>query len=163
MEDQMRGASTLSTSIISSTTTAILTAVTDEAQAKIEALFASQGNEFQPTDSEIRIQDSTVNGVVIGLLSSFGSALLIAVVALIIYFFRYTSSGRILLDRIGRPGEYDDEQAYAREEEAALLEMDDIQRTEYLRAKGMTLLPIPKLFADKISFHPSKPTGFFAD
>jgi len=40
------------------------------------------------------------------------------------------------LDRIGRPGEYDDEQAYAREEAEALEEMDDLQRTEYYRAKA---------------------------
>jgi len=87
----------------------------------------------------MRIQnssDSTVNGVVIGLLSSFGSAVLIALLFLIVYFFRYTSSGRIFLDRIGRPGEYDDEQAFAREEAEALEEMDDLQRAEYLRAKG---------------------------
>ncbi len=79
---------------------------------------------------------SAINGVIIGLLSSFGSALLIALVFLVVYFFRYTASGRILLDRIGRPGEYDDEQAFAREEAEALETMDDMQRTEYLRAKG---------------------------
>ncbi|TEA11859.1 Protein ssh4 [Colletotrichum sidae] len=79
---------------------------------------------------------SALNGVVIGLLSSFGSAVLIAVIFLIIYFFRYTASGRIFLDRIGRPGEYDDEQAFAREEAEALESMDDMQRTEYLRAKA---------------------------
>lgn len=77
-----------------------------------------------------------MNGVIIGLLSSLGSALLIALICLIIYFFRYTTSGRIFLDRIGRPGEYDDEQAFAREEADALESMDDIQKTEYLRAKG---------------------------
>jgi hypothetical protein len=107
-----------------------------ETQAKIQAMLASQGTTFQPTYSEIRVQESTVNGVVIGLLSSFGSALLILLVALVVWFFRYTSSGRILLDRIGRPGEFDDLQQYLREEEAALEEMDDIQRTEYFRAKG---------------------------
>lgn len=73
----------------------------------------------------------------IGLLSSFGSAALIALIFLVVYFFRYTSSGRILLDRIGRPGEYDDEQAFLNQERDALEEMDDIQRQEYLRAKGM--------------------------
>ncbi|CAD6500745.1 BgTH12-06452 [Blumeria graminis f. sp. triticale] len=80
--------------------------------------------------------DSTVNGIVIGLLSSFGSALFIAFVALVVYFFKYTSSGRIFLGRIGRPGEYDDEQACAREEAEALEQMDDLQRTEYVRAKA---------------------------
>lgn len=81
--------------------------------------------------------NSGLNGVVIGLLSSFGSAILILCVFLAVYFFRYTTSGRIFLDRIGRPGEYDDEQAFAREEAEALEIMDDMQRTEYLRAKGM--------------------------
>jgi hypothetical protein len=80
--------------------------------------------------------DSAINGVVIGLLSSFGSAVFIALVFLLIYFLRYTTRGRILLDRIGRPGQYDDEQAFAREEAEALEEMDDLQRTEYFRAKG---------------------------
>jgi len=78
-----------------------------------------------------------LNGVVIGLLSSFGSAILILCIFLAFYFFRYTASGRIFLDRIGRPGEYDDEQAFAREEAEALETMDDMQRTEYLRAKGV--------------------------
>lgn len=81
-------------------------------------------------------QGSTINGVVIGLLSSFGSAILIALIFIVVYFFKYTAGGRILLDRIGRPGEYDDEQAFLREEAEALEEMDDLQRTEYLRAKG---------------------------
>jgi len=79
---------------------------------------------------------SALSGVVIGLLSSFGSAFLIALVFLIVYFFRYTTSGRILLDRIGRPGEYDDEQAFAREEADALESMDEMQRNDYMRAKG---------------------------
>ncbi|KAH6626807.1 concanavalin A-like lectin/glucanase domain-containing protein [Chaetomium sp. MPI-SDFR-AT-0129] len=77
-----------------------------------------------------------LNGIVIGLLSSFGSALLILCIFLVFYFFRYTASGRIFLDRIGRPGEYDDEQAFAREEADALEVMDDMERTEYLRAKA---------------------------
>lgn len=138
----LQGSSTLSTVLIpasSATTTSFLSTVTSEAQAKIQALLAYQDTtSFNPTDSEVRIQrnDSTINGVMIGLLSSFGSAILIAFIFLIVYFFRYTSSGRILLDRIGRPGEYDDEQSYLREEEQALETMDDIQRQEYLRAKG---------------------------
>lgn len=148
MEGQAQGVLTLSTSIIPQTTTtsSLLSIATSDASAKIQALLASQVENFTPSDSEIRIQrdGSTVNGVVIGLLSSFGSAFLIALVALIVYFFRYTSSGRILLDRIGRPGEYDDEQAYLREETEALEEMDDIQRTEYLRAKGETYFTHPE-------------------
>ncbi|KAI1818130.1 ssh-4 [Poronia punctata] len=79
---------------------------------------------------------SPLDGIVIGLLSSFGSAIVVALIFLIIYFFRHTTSGRIFLDRIGRPGEYDDEQAFAKEEAEALEMMDDMQRTEYLRAKA---------------------------
>ncbi|KAI1639725.1 concanavalin A-like lectin/glucanase domain-containing protein [Biscogniauxia mediterranea] len=82
------------------------------------------------------MSNSPVDGIVIGLLSSFGSAILIALIFLVVYFFRYTTSGRIFLDRIGRPGEYDDEQAFARDEAEALETMDDLQRTEYLRAKA---------------------------
>ncbi|KAL3425956.1 ssh-4 [Phlyctema vagabunda] len=103
---------------------------------------AAAGNPFQPPPQEVRSQgtgnndSSTINGVMIGLLSSFGSAILIALIFLIVYFFRYTSSGRILLDRIGRPGEYDDEQQFAREEAEALEGMDDLQQAEYFRAKA---------------------------
>ena len=91
------------------------------------------------TDGNVSIQrqmGSTGKGILIGMLSAFGSALLIALVLVLVYFFRYTTRGRILLDRMGRPGEFDDEQAFAREEEDALEHMDDISRSEYLRAKG---------------------------
>ena len=80
---------------------------------------------------------STGKGILIGMLSAFGSAAFVVFIFAIFYFFRYTSRGRIFLDRIGRPGEYDDEQALAREEADALEQMDDLQRVEYLRAKGM--------------------------
>lgn len=80
--------------------------------------------------------NSTANGVLIGLLSSFGSAFLIAGILGIYYFFRYTNNGRILLDGIRRPGQFDDEQAFLREEEEALPTMDEGARTDYLRAKG---------------------------
>lgn len=80
--------------------------------------------------------DAALNGILIGLLSSIGSAFVIFCIFMIVYFFRYTSSGRIFLDRIGRPGEYDDEQAFIREETEALEYMDDMNRTEYLRAKA---------------------------
>ncbi|KAI0439941.1 ssh-4 [Xylaria telfairii] len=79
---------------------------------------------------------SPLDGIIIGLLSSFGSAVIVAIIFLVIYFFRHTASGRIFLDRIGRPGEYDDEQAFAKEEAEALETMEDMQRTEYLRAKA---------------------------
>ncbi|KAK4696437.1 Ran-binding protein 9/10, partial [Lecanoromycetidae sp. Uapishka_2] len=76
-------------------------------------------------------------GILIGMLSAFGSAAFVVLVFAIFYFFRYTGRGRIFLNRIGRPGEYDDEQALAREEADALDEMDDLQRVEYLRAKAI--------------------------
>ncbi|KAK3370125.1 concanavalin A-like lectin/glucanase domain-containing protein [Podospora didyma] len=91
------------------------------------------------------------NGIIIGLFSSFGSAVLIALIFLIFYFFRYTASGRIFLDRIGRPGEYDDEQAFAREEAEALETMDDMQRTEYLRAKAFITANPPESMQTDIS------------
>lgn len=79
---------------------------------------------------------STGKGILIGMLSAFGSAAFVVLIFAIFYFFRHTSRGRIFLDRIGRPGEYDDEQALAREEAEALEVMEDLHRVEYLRAKG---------------------------
>ena len=72
----------------------------------------------------ININDggSTGRGILIGILSAFGSAGVAVLVLAIFFFFRYTNKGRILLDRIGRPGEYDDEQAFAREEADAGVE-----------------------------------------
>ena len=78
---------------------------------------------------------STGKGILIGMLAAFGSAALVALIIAIVYFFRYTNRGRILLDRRGRPGEFDDEQQFLREEEEAMSGMDDLQRAEYLRAK----------------------------
>lgn len=91
----------------------------------------------QTSQLSIMELNSTGKGILIGILSAFGSAALVAVILSIVYFFRFTNRGRIFLDRIGRPGEFDDEQAFIREEEEALDEMDDLQRAEYLRAKGM--------------------------
>ena len=90
------------------------------------------------TSIVINISDggSTGRGILIGILSAFGSAGVAVLVLAIFFFFRYTNKGRILLDRIGRPGEFDDEQAFAKEEAEALETMDEMQRTEYLRAKG---------------------------
>ena len=79
---------------------------------------------------------STGKGILIGMMSAFGSAALVGFIICLVYFFRYTSRGRIFLDRIGRPGEFDDEQAFLREEEDAVADMDELQRAEYLRAKG---------------------------
>jgi len=95
--------------------------------------------------------NSTGKGILIGLLSAFGTAALVGLVIAIIYFFRYTSRGKIFLDRIGRPGEYDDEQAFLREEEEALAEMDDLQRTEYLRAKAFVQANAPESMQTDIS------------
>lgn len=62
-------------------------------------------------EAAILITDSgTRKGILIGMLSAFGSAAVVAFILLLIWFFQYTQRGRILLDRLGRPGEYDDEQ-----------------------------------------------------
>jgi hypothetical protein len=133
MAHSLRGMYTTLTSTIKPAL-ATLSPIATDSESNSQALLG-YGQDAAPV---LRIKDeSTINGVVIGLLSSFGSAILIGFIFLIIYFFRYTSHGRILLDRMGRPGEYDDEQAFAREEAEALEEMDDLQRNEYLRAKGM--------------------------
>lgn len=79
---------------------------------------------------------STGKGILIGMLSAFGSAGFVALILALIYFFKHTARGRIILDRVGRPGQYDDEQALAREEAEAMEVMDDLQIAEYLRAKG---------------------------
>lgn len=94
---------------------------------------------------------TTGKGILIGMLSAFGSAGIIAVILLFIWFFQYTQRGRIFLDRLGRPGEYDDEQAFLKEEAEALEEMDDMQRMEYMRAKGMLFLTCKR--ARKVSIY----------
>jgi hypothetical protein len=98
----------------------------------------SQGNDGIPASIFINISDagSTGRGILIGVLSAFGSAGVAVLVLAVFFFFKYTNRGRIILDRIGRPGEYDDEQAFAKEEAEALETMDELQRAEYLRAKG---------------------------
>ncbi|KAJ6120942.1 Protein ssh4 [Penicillium sp. IBT 18751x] len=94
---------------------------------------------------------STGKGILIGILSAFGSAAIAFVVLAIFFFFKYTRRGRIMLDRIGRPGEYDDEQAFAREEEEALASMDDLSRSEYLRAKAWVQSNPPESMSTDIS------------
>ncbi|KAJ5167294.1 Protein ssh4 [Penicillium canariense] len=94
---------------------------------------------------------STGKGILIGILSAFGSAAIAFVVLAIFFFFKYTQRGRIMLDRIGRPGEYDDEQAFAREEEEALVTMDDLSRSEYLRAKAFVQANPPESMQTDIS------------
>jgi hypothetical protein len=84
---------------------------------------------------------STAKGIMIGVFSVLGAAGFCFLVFTIIYYFRYTQQGRVFLDRITRPGEYDDEQQFAKEEAEALEEMSDLQRAEYMRAKGRQLFP----------------------
>lgn len=106
-----------------------------------------------PMSIVINLNDggSTGRGILIGLLSAFGSAGIAVLVLAIFFFFKYTSRGRIILDRIGRPGEFDDEQAFAREEADALETMDDMQRTEYLRAKAFITANPPETTPTDIS------------
>jgi hypothetical protein len=121
---------------------------------------------MQRTFSEpVRIQQynnigSTAKGIMIGIFSVLGAAGLVLILAAIVYYFRYTQQGRIFLDRITRPGEYDDEQQFAKEEAEALEEMDDIQRVEYMRAKGRisTVLapPVVRTLTDICSLCPSQ-------
>ncbi|KAF2843734.1 SPRY-domain-containing protein [Patellaria atrata CBS 101060] len=78
----------------------------------------------------------TGRGILIGMLSAFGSAGIVVLIFALVWFFRCTRPGRIFLDSIGRPGEYDDEQQFAKEEAEALEEMDEMSKAEYLRAKA---------------------------
>lgn len=134
------------------TLTSLATSPISTAPASTEGQIQimSSPMQSQAQDGIVRITDSTLNGVIIGLLSSFGSAILIAGIFLIVYFLRYTTGGRIILDRFARPGEYDDEQAFAREEAEALEVMDDIQRSEYLRAKGRLLVSADRGFRSTV-------------
>lgn len=128
---------TLTTSKISSTSLLSSTSTISPGHGDWHQQFPHAGGD-SPTSIVININDggSTGRGILIGILSAFGSAGVAVLVLAIFFFFRYTNRGRILLDRIGRPGEYDDEQAFAKEEAEALESMDDLQRAEYLRAKG---------------------------
>ncbi|KAK1062096.1 Protein ssh4 [Friedmanniomyces endolithicus] len=94
---------------------------------------------------------STGKGILIGMLSAFASAALVACLVAMVYFFRFTNRGRILLDRISRPGEFDDEQQFLREEEEALAEMDELHRAEYFRAKLFTQVNLPESAQTDIS------------
>ncbi|PYH45791.1 SSH4 family protein [Aspergillus saccharolyticus JOP 1030-1] len=94
---------------------------------------------------------STGKGILIGVLSAFGSAAVAVLVLAIFFFFKYTQRGRIILDRIGRPGEFDDEQAFLREEAEAMETMDDLTRSEYLRAKAFIEANPPESMQTDIS------------
>lgn len=114
------------------------TASQDVVSSNIQSILLSvaQRDDDFPVSAGGNTSGSTGRGILIGILSAFGSAAVAVLILVIFFFFKYTQRGRILLDRIGRPGEYDDEQAFAREEAEALESMDDISRSEYLRAKG---------------------------
>lgn len=135
---------TLRTSLKSDPTTAptyapqVATATPDVVPSNLRnvLLSASQVENGRLVTTGGNTSGSTGKGILIGILSAFGSAAVAVVILVIFFFFKYTQRGRIILDRIGRPGEYDDEQAFAREEAEALEAMDDISRSEYLRAKG---------------------------
>ena len=145
------------------------TASNSSPQPPITITNADQIEKLEDVANMINLSiGATGKGILIGLLSALGSAILICVVLACFYFFRYTPKGRILLDRMGRPGEYDDEQAFAKEEAEALEEMDDIHRTEYMRAKGTAcgssvdhacLLMLSLL----CSVHTSEPAGICPD
>ncbi|KAF2749493.1 SPRY-domain-containing protein [Sporormia fimetaria CBS 119925] len=109
-----------------------------------------------PTSNSVRTQEynhlgSTAKGVMIGIFSVLGAATVVLILVAIVYYFRYTQQGRIFLDRITHPGEYDDEQQFAKEEAEALENMDDIQRTEYLRAKAFVQANPPESVQTDIS------------
>lgn len=87
----------------------------------------------------------------IGIFSVLGVAGFVLIIAAIVYYFRCTQQGRIFLDRLSRPGEYDDEQQFAKEEAEALEEMDDLQRAEYLRAKAFIQANPPESIQTDIS------------
>ena len=106
-------------------------------------LQSSDAASGRPSDSLYIYGSATGKGILIGLLSALGSAIVVFVILSIVFFFRYTQQGRIFLDRIGRPGEFDDEAAFAKEEEEALERMNDGERLEYLRAKGKLLYQVP--------------------
>jgi hypothetical protein len=81
------------------------------------------------------LEDGLNMPLLVGLVSTLGSILVLTFFFAILYFLFYTRQGRILLHR-GRPGEYDDEQAFLREEEEGLQHMDDIARISYLQSRG---------------------------
>ena len=132
MVDEVEFSTTLSTAIIHRSPTST-------------APWQDEGfNGQQRTNIIINIRNtngSTGKGILIGMLSAFGSAAFVVIIFAISYFFRHTSRGRVFLDRIARPGEFDDEETWAREEAEALDIMDDLQRVEYLRAKGLYISP----------------------
>lgn len=94
---------------------------------------------------------STAKGIMIGIFSVLAAAGVCLIVIALVYYLRYTAHGRIFLDRIARPGEYDDEQQFAKDEADALEHMDDLQRTEYMRAKAFVQANPPESVQTDIS------------
>jgi hypothetical protein len=95
--------------------------------------------------------NSPFTGMIIGLVSSLASIILIGAIIFVFWATGCAGNGRILLDRFGRPGEFDDEQAFAREEAEALETMDEMTRTEYLRAKAYVTANPPESLQTDIS------------
>jgi hypothetical protein len=125
--------------------------------------YSSPHYHAQRTPYRNNALSSTAKGIMIGVFSVLAAAAFCLLVATIIYYFRYTSQGRIFLDRITRPGEFDDEQQFAKEEAEALENMDDIQRTEYLRAKGESSHSVIQHPLTASSLCPSKPSRISSD
>ncbi|KAF2011135.1 SPRY-domain-containing protein [Aaosphaeria arxii CBS 175.79] len=118
-------------------------------------VFATSEGTQRSFNEPVRIHyqplSSTAKGIMIGIFSVLGAAGFCLILAAIVYYFRYTQQGRIFLDRITRPGEYDDEQQFAKEEAEALEEMDDMERMEYLRAKAFVQANPPESIQTDIS------------
>ncbi|RPA77508.1 hypothetical protein BJ508DRAFT_212747 [Ascobolus immersus RN42] len=94
---------------------------------------------------------NATKGILIGLASALGSAALVAVLFGIIYFFRCTRAGRIILDGLGRGGEWDDEQEFARVEEEGMRGWGEVERGEYLRAKAFLAANPPSSLPTEIT------------
>ncbi|KAE8150897.1 concanavalin A-like lectin/glucanase domain-containing protein [Aspergillus avenaceus] len=150
--------STLTTSMISDPTSSPSRYSTTNAQQKVASdvehvlqAMSSRSQDGGLVSVSGNSSGSTGKGILIGVLSAFGSAAVAVLVLAIFFFFKYTQRGRIILDRIGRPGEYDDEQAFLREETEALEAMDDLSRSEYLRAKAFIEANPPESMQTDIS------------
>lgn len=97
---------------------------------------------------------STGKGILIGMLSAFGSAAIVAFILLLIWFFQYTQRGRILLDRLGRPGEYDDEQvgylALAQRHNANLVDVRHLRKRKPRLLKRWMICSVWNTCAQKV-------------
>lgn len=152
---------TLTTSVISRTPSVPPVAeanrpatISDQVAPNIEPVRMAMSARSQDggiISARVNTPSSTGKGILIGVLSAFGSAAVAVVVLAVFFFFKYTRRGRIILDRIGRPGEFDDEQAFLREESEALETMDDLSRSEYLRAKAFVEANPPESMQTDIS------------